>query len=178
MVHENFGCSLHPWPAAYWKAVSECISPLQARTSAWLSPGSHLKHFPPHHQYQMLKRDKRQSIQENLFLLLGTSNQFPEKNDLVSRQFTKFPWRFCCLILSQKKKKYQYSTTLMRQSFPPWYFFYPMKPATAPPPLRSLPLTLLCWQRFLLALSYYLVQDCVDCIHYPLLCLSAYSPIQ
>lgn len=71
----------------------------------------------PHHQYQMLRRDKRKPIQENLFLLLGTNNQFPEKNDQDSSQFTKFPWRFCCLILSHEEP-YQPSMTLMRTVIP------------------------------------------------------------
>lgn len=53
-----------------------------------------------------------------------------------------------------------------------WYFplgiyhaAYETSRATPPP--RSLPLTLLCWQGSLFALSYYLVQDCVACVHYP-----------
>lgn len=96
------------------------------------------------------------------------NKQFPEKNDQVSSQFTKFPWRLCCLILSPRETIPIFHD-FDEDSLSPMVFFYPMTPATAPPPLRSLPLTLLCWQRFLLALSYYLVQDCVDCIHYPLL---------
>lgn len=65
--HENFGCSLYPWPAAYWKAMSDCISSLQARTYACLSPGSRLKHFPstssvPNVKKRQEKANPRKSI--------------------------------------------------------------------------------------------------------------------
>lgn len=49
----------------------------------------------------------------------------------------------------------------------PMVFIQPMKPATTPPLPRSLPWTLLCWQGSLFALSHYLVQDSVACVHCP-----------
>lgn len=121
---------------------------------------------------QILQFLSQETLQRFSVFILETSistignSQFAEKNDQISSQLTKFPWWFCSSLLSHEKP-YQPSMTLPRTVLPPMAFIQPVKPATVPPPPRSLPRTLLCWQGSLFALSNYLVQDSVACVHCP-----------